>query len=110
MKLSCLLPGYRRLAPNSEGTPLNVPTRDIPDLLWNQTPPLALEHGDGFSRLSNEPQLVVVSPREPWKRLSPGMFKNRLKEELRECGGGKGNEGEGREERVKQRMKGRGLS
>lgn len=30
------------------------------------------------------------------KRLSSGMFKNRLKEELRESGGGRDKEGEGK--------------
>lgn len=36
------------------------------------------------------------------KALSSGMFKNRLKEELRESSGGRGNDGEGREGKEEQ--------
>lgn len=36
---------------------------------------------------------------------SSGMFKNRLKGRLRECGGGRGNEGERKVEEEGQRMK-----
>lgn len=39
------------------------------------------------------------------KTLPSGIFKNRLREELRGYGVGRDNEGEGREEREEQRMR-----